>query len=300
VRLGGRGGGLIVRTEPGVRALLDRLQAARTAGGGWGYRPAAPPHVEPTLWALLALAGTGIAPPRDALGWLLAAQHADGSWGGADGQAPWVTAPAVFALTWLGEAPEARRRGAAWLLGARSATIARDPTVLSTNTELVGWSWTADTLAWVEPTAHALIALRTAGLQHPRRDEARHVLLDRRCENGGWNYGIVRVLGAAAPPYPYTTALATIALHAPASPRALAPDLEVLAGFLDSPLDVYDLAWIVLALDACEADTAPARQRLAAALVEPSSWEEQVHALALATMASALTTGARNPFRLPT
>jgi hypothetical protein len=256
--------------------------------------------VEPTLYALLALTRTGTPPPSDALAWLLAAQHADGSWGGEDGQAPWVTAPAVFTLTLLGEGADARRRGEAWLLGARSATIASDPSVLSTNTELVGWSWTADTLAWVEPTAHALIALRTAGLQHARRDDARRLLLDRRCENGGWNYGVVRVLGAAAPPYPYTTAIAAIALHDSAAPRALERDLAVLSGFLGVPLGPFDLAWIVLALDACGLDPAPARQRLAAALAEPSSWEENVHALALAALASTLAAGASNPFRLRT
>jgi hypothetical protein len=281
-----------------AQTLLHRLEAARTPDSGWGYRPGGPPRVEPTLYALLALTAIGSPPPREALGWLLDVQHEDGSWSGEDGQAPWVTAPAVFTLLMLGQAAEARRRGTAWLLGARSATIARDPNVLSTNTELVGWSWTAETLAWVEPTAHALIAVRTAGLQHPRRDEARRLLLDRRCDDGGWNYGIVRVLGAAAPPYPYTTAIAAIALNDPAEPRALERDLAVLSRFLETPLGTFDLAWIVLALDACGLDPTPAQQRLVTALKEPSSWEEHVHALALAALASSLATGAKNPFRL--
>jgi hypothetical protein len=38
------------------------------------------------------------------------------------------------------------------------------------------------------------------------------MLLDRRCRDGGWNYGNRRVLGADLPSYPETTALALMAL----------------------------------------------------------------------------------------
>jgi hypothetical protein len=279
-------------------ALVERLAAARAGGTGWGYRAGAPGRIEPTLYALLALSAAAIPPPPDALGWLLALQRADGSWGG-DQDAPWVTAPAVFTLAQLGLASDARRRGEGWLLASRSATFAPQPEVLSTDTHLVGWSWTAGSLGWVETTAHGLLALRAAGVQHPRRDEARRFLLDRRCEGGGWNYGIVRVLGAPAPPYPYTTALAALALATPGEPRALERDLAVLSRFLDAPLGSFDLAWIVLALDACGVDPSPARGRLAAALAEPGVWEENVHALALATLAALSATEGRNPFRLP-
>jgi len=106
------------------------------------------------------------------------------------------------------------------------------------------------------------------------------------------------VLGAPAPPYPYTTALAAIALAAPGEPHALDRDLAILSGFLAAPLGPFDLAWITLALDACGADPTPARARLVAALEEPSPWEENVHALALAALAAGAT-GARNPFRFP-
>lgn len=283
-------------SDTSAPGLIERLLAARMPGTGWGYRVGAPGRVEPTAYALLALASASVAPPADALGWLLGAQRADGSWGGGE-EAPWVTAPMVFALAHLGVAADARRRGATWLLDARSATFPPQADVLSTDTRLVGWSWTAGTLGWVETTAHGLLALRAAGLQHPRRDEARRFLLDRRCEEGGWNYGVVRVFGAPAPPYPHTTALAAIALASPAEPRALDRDLARLARFLDAPLGTFDLAWIALALDACGVDPGPARARLATALAGPWAWEENVHALALAALASGAT-GAPNPFRL--
>jgi hypothetical protein len=39
------------------------------------------------------------------------------------------------------------------------------------------------------------------------------MLLDRRCRDGGWNFGNRRVLGADLPSYPETTALALMALN---------------------------------------------------------------------------------------
>jgi hypothetical protein len=38
------------------------------------------------------------------------------------------------------------------------------------------------------------------------------MLLERRCRDGGWNYGNRRVLGEDLPSYPETTALALMAL----------------------------------------------------------------------------------------
>jgi hypothetical protein len=167
---------------------------------------------------------------------------------------------------------------------------------LATDTRLVGWPWTAGSFGWVEPTARALIALRAAGRDDPRLAEATRFLLDRRCEEGGWNYGAVRVLDAPIPPYPHTTALAAIALAGRVPAAALARDLDVLTAFLPEPLGVFDLAWIALALDACGRDGRSMLARLPEA-VDASPWEENVHALALALLATRLATGT-NPFRL--
>jgi hypothetical protein len=281
--------------------LAARLQTARTAGAGWGYRAGEPSRVEPTLWALLGLWAHDVPLPADALAWLTAAQRADGSWGGTDApDASWVTGPAVFTLARLGLAPAARRRGTAWLLGTRSEPLpaAAEPAGLAVDGALPGWPWTAGCFGWVEPTAHALLALRAAAVRTPRVDAAARFLLDRRCAGGGWNYGAVRVLDTPLPPFPQTTAVAAVALAAVAAPGGLDRDLGVLAGFLAEPLGVFDLAWAAIALDACGRDPAAALGRLAHALDGLDVWQEHVHAVALATVAAALPRGT-NPFRVP-
>jgi hypothetical protein len=104
-------------------------------------------------------------------------------------------------------------RLAHWL---RPQTVAFDPA-------LGGWPWEAGTSSWIEPTAHALMALgRAAGhVEHgglrDRMDVGKRMLLERRCRDGGWNYGNRRVLGADLPSYPETTALALMALDGHAS-----------------------------------------------------------------------------------
>lgn len=83
---------------------------------------------------------------------------------------------------------------------------------------LDGWPWTPGTANWVEPTAHALRALRLS-LPHHEAAAAREriaigerLLLDRRCRDGGWNYGNKRVLQEDLPSYSECTALALIGL----------------------------------------------------------------------------------------
>jgi hypothetical protein len=277
--------------------LRARLLDARTPREGWSYRSGEPSRVEPTSYALLALAAAGAAAPPEAVAWLVEAQNADGSWGGpATADAPWVSAPAVLALSHLRTAPEARARGIKWLLEARSEAPPRAEGV-PTDTHLVGWPWTRGSFGWVEPTCHALIALRAAGLQHVRIGEAIRFLLDRRCEGGGWNYGITRILDAPISPFPQTTALAVSALAGSGAPRALDGDLDVLVRFLEEPLGAFDLATIALALDACDRDPAPALARLGKALDGGWPSGENVHALALAALAVQLP-GGMNPFGL--
>jgi hypothetical protein len=282
---------------PEAAPLRARLLAARTPGEGWSYRSGEQSRVEPTSYALLALAAAGAAAPPEAVAWLVQAQNADGSWGGPEAaDAPWVSAPAVLALSRLRIAPEARARAIKWLLEARSESPPRAEGI-PTDTHLVGWPWTRGSFGWVEPTCHALIALRAAGLQHMRIGEAIRFLLDRRCDGGGWNYGVARILGAPISPFPQTTALAVSALAGSGAPRALDADLDILMRFLDEPLGAFDLAVIALALDACDRDPAPALARLASVLEDGWTSGENVHALALAALAVQLP-DAVNPFGL--
>lgn len=89
---------------------------------------------------------------------------------------------------------------------------------------LVGWPWLLDTSSWVEPTATALVALKRAAQSRSltskvhrelvaRVNIGERMLIERRCRDGGWNYGNRRVLQVELPGFPETTALALIGLQ---------------------------------------------------------------------------------------
>jgi hypothetical protein len=82
-----------------------------------------------------------------------------------------------------------------------------------------GWPWRPETSSWIEPTAHTLVALKkavphVAGTQIRKRVVlGEQMILGRRCEDGGWNYGSKAALGVSLPSYPETTALALLGLQ---------------------------------------------------------------------------------------
>jgi len=212
-----------------MEGLVARLLALQNADGGWGTTGSRPSNTEAT--ALCALALDGISPGGvRALAWLVAHQRSDGGWPWTEEMdAPsWASVHGVLALAAAGQDPAAVERGVAWLLGvegrgfelsyrireflARRRTIELDGT-------LIGWPWANGTFSWIEPTALALLALKTAlPGRKPRRAaarirEAEKMIIDRECPGGGWNYGNKRVLGVDEVPYPDTTALALLALQ---------------------------------------------------------------------------------------
>jgi hypothetical protein len=115
-----------------------------------------------------------------------------------------------------------------WLIratGSENALISRvahvlRPSVVEFNPALTGWGWRDGTSSWIEPTAHAILALKRAAPHYKSEELTRRLLagermlLDRRCADGGWNYGNRKVLGVNLPSFPETTALALLALDA--------------------------------------------------------------------------------------
>jgi uncharacterized protein (DUF362 family) len=98
---------------------------------------------------------------------------------------------------------------------------------------LRGWPRISDTFSWVENTSYALAALKACGRRdHPRVAEAERLLLDRVCQDGGWNCGNNVVCGAHLMGFVPTTALAALALQG--LPEALSSEH---APFVDLNLD---------------------------------------------------------------
>jgi hypothetical protein len=208
-----------------AREVLLKLQ---NPDGGWGYYPGRKSCLEPTAWSLIALQ-EGPAVER---GWKLLRgwQREDGGWrvSAQVDESSWATSLVVLLHGFRSDFGDSCRRGVRWLVGQRGAgesLLARVQRVVTRkkavdqDISLEAWPWRAGNAAWVEPTSYAMLALRAAGLKvepqqaRERLAQGEKMLLNRRCKDGGWNYGNRRVLETDLESFPETTAAALLALH---------------------------------------------------------------------------------------
>ncbi|MGH9662636.1 MAG: prenyltransferase/squalene oxidase repeat-containing protein [Bryobacteraceae bacterium] len=242
-------------------ARRDFLRSVQNPDGGWGFFPGKQSWLEPTAYATLALHGDAAADRA----WRLVRswQLPDGSWpASAQAREPhWTTALAITLHTARKVHDDPFRRGVQWLLGVngtenswafRVANFIR-PHVVEIDPSFKAWPWRPGTSSWVEPTAHSLVALRRAapaygaGAVADRIRDGERMLLERRCSDGGWNYGNRRVLGHTLPSYPETTA---VALYGLAGNRSgdVAAAVKRARGLLDETRSPLAKAWLALAL----------------------------------------------------
>lgn len=217
------------------KTCIPFLVDAQNSDGGWGYHPLEASRVEPTSWALLALAA--IPQPNQsanirsyACDWLVKNQQEDGSWPAAPGFSPggWVTPLACLALLENESGSDSVERATHWILNAwpgegnwfwrlRQRIFSRQN--VRQDSSLRGWSWTQGTSSWVEPTSLALLALRRVSNKKgsqaftDRRELGQKMLLDRMCPGGGWNCGNPMVYGVGGQPFVGQTVWALLALQ---------------------------------------------------------------------------------------
>jgi hypothetical protein len=104
------------------------------------------------------------------------------------------------------------------------------------DSSLRGWNWTPGTASWVEPTAQALLFLRSLPPEMlspqalKRRQLAERMLYDRMCPGGGWNSGNPLVYGVPGVPRCGPTAWALLALRDHAERAEIRLSLEWLEG----------------------------------------------------------------------
>ena len=237
--------------------LLD----SQNSDGGWGYFPGKQSWLEPTVYAALGLVDDPGGAAHRAWKLLKTWQNADGGWrpNAAVPESTWGTALAVTLGDALGESGPEIAGGVQWLINVRgeeSSTLARVLRMFGAggaerDIRLKGWPWRSGTSAWVEPTAHSLIALRRAARRRgkdralrDRIDSGERMLLGVQCADGGWNYGSPRALGLDLPSYPETTGLALAGLQG----RAPSDALHRVRGCLQGDVSPFARAWLGIAL----------------------------------------------------
>ena len=112
----------------------------------------------------------------------------------------WIAALAALAMT-----RATARRALAFAIGIRGfpPPDAPDPN------RRTAWGWTPDVRSTVEPTARVMLAVnRLTPSDGETRAEAMQLLHERRCADGGWNYGNASVNDVDLRSYAQTTAMA--------------------------------------------------------------------------------------------
>jgi len=219
--------------------LASILTAEANKGGGWGYYPGNASRIEPTCWAMLALANGKVVDGDAHLAFLAGCQRRDGLFSDRPDLPPnlsW-TALAFLTLSAL-SASRAINDVCARLLEAIAKTSGvelANSSITRQNNKLKGWPWITDTFSWVEPTSWCLLALKRAVRLSPERATAavrgriadgEALLVDRVCESGGWNFGNSNAFGTNLPAHVPTSAIGLLALQdkrdLPAVRRSLA------------------------------------------------------------------------------
>jgi hypothetical protein len=236
-----------------------------------------------------------------AIRWLESRMNSDGALTLiGDNQPHWSTSLFVIALTRLGVRADLREKAVNWLLAWKGERV-EPRKEITLNGALQGWPWASGTFSWVEPTSYALFALKLAGHgRHPRVIEAERLLLDRVCQDGGWNYGNRVVYGAAFQGYLPNTALAALALQDSATAR---PTVERGLVFLERGIQTHQstlaLSLAILCFQSFSKPVAPLVAALKSRQQGDGSWRQQVHLTALAELALQAAGGGVNILALP-
>ena len=251
-----------------IRKYLETVEGRYVDGVGFANRPGGKGRPDASCWAILALEAAGtrsdvVGRARQALAKAqcsdgricISPQHVD---------ACWPTPLAILAWHGSPEYEGPRNKAVQFLLQFEQVrTVSSGQTPLGHNGTIRGWPWIAETHAWVEPTAYALMALRVCRYtSHSRTRDAVRLLLDRQLPGGGWNYGNTTVFGQELRPMPETTGPALEAL-AGMTPRDVVEKsivyLRSRREHLDTPMS---LAWAILGLHAWQERPEQAQEQI--------------------------------------
>ncbi len=170
---------------------------------------------------------------------------------------------------------------------------------LGHDSTLIGWPWVEGTHSWIEPTAWAVLALKSVGLaQHARTREAVRLLIDRLLPDGGCNFGNTFVLGQQLLPHLQSSGVCMLAL---AGEKDNDPRIGRTADYLEREISRHtataSLSFSLLGLAAHDRQPALVGPLLAAAAERMLVRDRSAHKLALLALAAQ---AADHPLTTPT
>jgi hypothetical protein len=249
---------MIIHSGNTISYWISQLKERALVKGGFVSKPGDAYRPDATCWAILALSDDPLCQDLVEQGRarLAAGQLPDGRVcvSRDHSEAFWPTALAIFAWHQSPQYQKNQALAVQFLIscsGRHWPKKADSPEVDDTN--IIGWSWIANTYAWVEPTGLAMMALKLAGHgTQARVQEGARLLLNRQLPHGGWNYGNTILFGQELRPMSLSTGIALNALKD--TPRqSIQRSLTYLESRVISLNTPRSLGWSLLGLGAWQA-----------------------------------------------
>jgi hypothetical protein len=272
--------------DPGmIDSAVSAIRSRILPEGGFAAMNGGAEDVDSTAWAVTALHVHGNDEETVSAGRNRLTRH---QWGDGrvaiSNRASWVWWPTSSALlAWAKdrEYEAAARNATGFLLATKGLHFPRRPDApITHDTSIRGWSWTAGTHSWVEPTSLAVLALRAVGKgKHERVEEAVSMLMDRMLPSGGWNYGNTLVFGRELRPMPESTGAALDALAGYVPKERVQASLEYLKKSASRVRTPLALSWAILGLGAWDERPPDSEHRLAESVSRQSRYGPYTTAL---------------------
>lgn len=239
------------RASSVVQPALDELKKRRNPDGGFSLLLNNPSRPDVTAWALLALRSCGEtgALVVEAGDYLKAYQQENGSvlMAEEESAAVWITYVAAWAWQGMPEFEVCAKKALNYILSISGNWSYINAWGMAHDQSLKGWPWVAGTSSWVDSTALALLALRSAGLEgHGRYVEGIKLLKNRELPSGGWNCGNTIVYGTELRPTPESTAMALTLLDIRNARHV--SSVQLLRQYLRPATGPLTLAWGLMAI----------------------------------------------------
>jgi hypothetical protein len=261
--------------------LSPEFLSKQAPEGWWPYLPGREPSTEATAWCAIACRNK-LDSAAKSLEYLVSIQNKDGGWSTRAGTEPsdWTTGLAMLAAQVLQNSLAAKQEKYSELISRSKKTVSDSAIyLLRTRADFIteftriamlilqgpdfdyprGWAWTPNTFNWIEPTSHAILAIKMSPLSADKPyqlaiKEANEYYLEKACRSGGWNYGVPVSVGAQLPSQPVPTAWALLALHGVSNPT-INKGIELLSTLDDVTTKTLQAqALSILALNAHDVD----------------------------------------------
>jgi hypothetical protein len=238
--------------EASVTKIVNRSlpEGGFSAYNGGHFRPDA------TAWAVLALEAGQVDRrlSNSACRRLSGRQNSDGRIPVIEGcpEACWPTSLGILAWGKASGFEHEIDRAVQFLLKSSGKhSPKRENASVNHDTAIKGWPWIEDTHSWVEPTALAILALRSCGYEgHERIREAVRMILDRQLSSGGWNYGNKIVFNKELRPIPECTGIALTALESLTERSSIKSCIDYLEEEIKKLRTPVALSWAIFGLSA--------------------------------------------------